>query len=196
GASARKGVGVRVSPRAPHHADQVEPKAFTLALEVAMRRLAGLLLVAALGASPTLPGQEAQSLRGVWQRIEAVVNKGPNAGRHTTDLQPGLAIFTDSHFSLMFVAGFEARPALSAAPTDEERGRVFGPFVANAGTYQFQDSILTRKPVVAKEPSVMTGGSFVNRVRLVADSLWIITLSADSVETRAKWVRIERLPTR
>ena len=134
----------------------------------------------------------AQSLRGVWKPIEIVINKGSNAGRHTTDVQPGLMIFTDTYYSGMQVRGFQSRPALSAQPTDEERGRVFTPFTANAGTYQLRDSTLTITPIVAKSPTVMAGGAYTDRVRVVADTIWFISISVDSVETRTKWVRIER----
>lgn len=157
-----------------------------------MRRLPSLLLAALLGASPTLLAQEARTLRGVWKPVEVVVNKGPNAGRHTTDVQPGLAIFTDTHYSMTYVAAFEARPNLSAEPTDEERGRVFGPFTANAGTYQLKDSILTTTPLVAKNPAFMAGNAVPYRVHVVADTVWFITTSRDSIEMRAKYVRIER----
>lgn len=157
-----------------------------------MRTLPGLLLAALCGITPAVAAQKAPSLRGVWKAVEVVIDKGPYAGRHTTDIQPGLALYSDTHYSLTFVQGFEARPNLSANPTDEERGRIYGPFTAQAGTYQFRDSTLRRTPVVAKVPAVMAGTSYTNRVRVVADTMWIITTSADSTETRAKWVRIER----
>jgi hypothetical protein len=157
-----------------------------------MKTILATAVLSIIGAASS----SAQSLRGVWKPVEVVINKGPNAGRHTSDVQPGLLFFTDTHYSIMFVNGFQSRPHLSAEPTDDERGRVFQPFTANAGTYQFRDSIITRTPVVAKSPAVMAGNSYTSRVRVVADTIWFILTSADTVETRAKWVRIERLPAR
>lgn len=157
-----------------------------------MRRIPSLLLAVLSGLAATLPAQGTQSLRGVWKPVEVVVNKGPYAGRHTTDVQPGLAIYTDTHYSLIYVQGFEPRPNLSENPTDEERGRIYGPFTAQAGTYQLRDSVLTRTPVVAKVPAVMTANTYTSRVRVVADTMWLIATAADTIETRAKWVRIER----
>jgi hypothetical protein len=98
-------------------------------------------------------------------------------------------IFTDTYYAGMQVRGFEPRPLLSTQPTDEERGRVFTPFTANAGTYQLRDSTLTMAPVVSKNPAVMAGEPSTDRVRVVADTIWFISASG---ETRTKWVRIER----
>jgi hypothetical protein len=67
------------------------------------------------------------------------------------------------------------------------------PFGANAGTYQLRDSILTTTPVVARDPVVRAGNYTITyRVHVVTDTLWLSSTSADSVETRTKWVRIER----
>src|SRR6185503_161410 len=130
-----------------------------------------------------------QSLCGVWKPVEVVIDRGPEAGRHTTDVQPGLFIFSQTHYSGMQVRGFQPRPQLGDTPTDEERGRAFTPFTANAGTYVLEDSLLTMTPVVSKNPSQMTGGAVTDRVRVVADTLWFISASG---ERRNKWVRIER----
>ncbi len=157
-----------------------------------MKTILATTALLAISSTPSF----AQSLGGVWRPVEVVINKGPDAGRHTTDVQPGLVFFTDTHYSTMYVTGFKPRPRLSDQPTDEERGRIFQPFVANAGTYQLRDSTLTTTPVVAKNPAVMAGSSYTNRVRVVADTIWFLSMSADSIETRAKWVRIERLPGR
>ena len=134
-----------------------------------------------------------QSLQGAWKPVEVVITGGPNAGRHTTDVQPGLIIFTQRHYSTMFVQGFSPRPRLSDNPTDEELGRVFRPFTANAGMYELKDSTLTFTPIVAKHPGVMAGITLNFQIRLQGDSLWFITRSPDGgTEQRAKWVRTER----
>lgn len=144
---------------------------------------------AALVVITSLSAHAQQSLCGVWKPVEVVIDRGPDAGRHTTDVQPGLMIFTDTHYAGMQVRGFEPRPRLSEAPTDEQRARAFTPFTANAGTYVLRDSTLTVTPVVSKNPNEMTGGSSTDRVRVVADTLWFISASG---ERRNKWVRIER----
>lgn len=152
------------------------------------------ILAAATLLAVASPLAKAQSLRGVWKPVEIVINRGPNAGRHTTDIQPGLLIFTDAYFSGMRVRGFKPRPQLSRQPNDTERGQIFGLFSASAGTYRYRDSTLTMTPTVAQSPAVMAGGPEVNRVHLVGDTLWFRATSADGIETRTKWIRIERPP--
>src|SRR5258707_11711708 len=101
-----------------------------------------------------------QSIEGVWKPVVITIDSGASRGRHTTDVQPGLLIFTQRHYSMLFVQGFAPRPQLSDSATDAERGRVFGPFTANSGTYQRTDSTITFRPTVAKVPAVMAGTAF------------------------------------
>ena len=149
--------------------------------------LSGLALV--VGAAIPLV---AQSPQGVWKRTEVVVSGGPSAGTHTSDVQPSLLVITKGHYSLMLVTAYAPRPALSTAPTDEERGKVWAPFTANAGTYTFKDSTLALTPIVAKSPNAMAGNTNNLRARLRGDSLWITQTANDGIETRSKWVRVER----
>jgi len=150
-----------------------------------MKRTPAAVALLLLASAPA----HAQSLCGVWKLVEVAITGGPDAGRHTTDVQPGLLLFTNAYYAGMQVRGFEPRPQLSATPTDEERGRVFTPFTANAGTYVLRDSALMVTPLVAKNPASMRGGSSTDRVRVVADTLWIISASGDR---QNKWLRIER----
>jgi len=83
-------------------------------------------------------------------------------------------IFTRLHYSMVFVQGFAPRPQLSDSATDEELGRVFTPFTANAGTYQRDDTTITFTPIVAKVPAVMSGTPFTLRARIKGDTLWVV----------------------
>jgi hypothetical protein len=87
------------------------------------------------------------------ERAVVEVDSGANSGRHTSDVQPGLIIFTKRYYSTVFVRGFAPRPQLSDSAKDDELGRVFSPFTANAGTYQRTDSSITFTPIVAKNPA-------------------------------------------
>jgi hypothetical protein len=136
---------------------------------------------------------EAQSVMGVWKAAEVVISGGPNAGRHTTDVQPGLLIITNKHYAMLFVGGFKPRPRLSEKPTDEERGRAYEPFTANAGTYELKGTTMTYTPVVAQNPASMEGKPRSLEIRLEADSLSFITKSPEGIETRSKYVLVERL---
>jgi len=152
-----------------------------------MRRSIALLAVIAGASQPAL----GQSLEGTWKPVEVVVDSGQNRGRHTTDVQPGLLIFTKGHYSMNFVQGFKPRPIPSDNATDEQLGLSFLPFTANAGTYQRKDATIVFSPSVAKHPAVMAGGPLTMMVRLKGDTLWV-TPNGVGVDGRWTWVRIER----
>jgi hypothetical protein len=153
--------------------------------------LAPILLLAT--SAPVAPSQE---IRGVWKPVEILVRSGPDSGRHTSDVQPGLLIFTNGYYSFIIVEGFAARPMLSANPTDEERGRACRPFVANAGTYALTDSGVSFTPSVAKNPGGMRGTPLVAQVRVLADTLWFTVRGSRGIENRSKWVKVEGYPSR
>ncbi len=152
-----------------------------------MRSVLALTAALALRPVPVL----AQSLEGAWKPVEVVITGGANPGRHTSDVQPGLIIFTKRHYSEVLVVAFSPRPALSSNPTDEERGRVFRPLNAEAGMYEMKDSTLTFTPFVAKNPAAMTGTPYSLRARVHGDSLWVNTRSPDGGVATWKWVRAE-----
>jgi hypothetical protein len=134
-----------------------------------------------------------QSLVGVWTPVEDVDTRGPDAGHHTSDVQPGLLIFTPKHYSEMHIRGFTSRPPLSDNPTDEERLRTYQLVVAHSGIYIWNDSTITFKPMVAQSPAMMAGITRTVQVRLQQDSLWFTIRAADGgLEGTVKWVRIER----
>jgi len=137
------------------------------------------------------PSLFAQSLEGVWKPVVVEVDSGANSGRHTSDVQPGLIIFTKQHYSILFVQGFAPRSQLSDSAKDDELGRVFSPFTANAGTYQRTDSSITFTPIVAKVPAVMSGRSFTLRARMKGDSL-SLSRGFGGGGDRSTWIRVER----
>jgi hypothetical protein len=147
-------------------------------------RLATALLTILAGATDLLVGQ---TLEGVWKPVQVAIDSGADAGRHTTDVQPGLLIFTRRHYSMTFVPGFTPRAVPSDSASDEQLGLSFLRFTANAGTYQRTDSTITFSPSVAKHPAVMAGTPFTRGLRLRADTLWITIPGQQWM-----WVRIER----
>ena len=132
-----------------------------------------------------------QSLVGTWKPVEVVVDSGPDRGRHTSDVQPGLLIITKRHYSLMFVSAFKPRPIPSDSASDEQLGLSFLPFTANAGTYQRKESTMILSPSVAKHPRVMAGRPQTVAVRVKGDSMWV-TAPRRIGNSTTKWVRIER----
>ena len=150
-----------------------------------MKAAITLFAVIAGASSPVL----CQTLEGVWRPLEVVIDSGPDRGRHTTDVQPGLLIFTKRHYSMTFVQGFKARPIPSDSATDEQLGLSFLPFTANAGTYERHDSTITFSPSVAKHPGVMAGTPFTLVARLNGDTLWERPVRGGA---RFTWIRVER----
>jgi hypothetical protein len=146
------------------------------------------LLALIVSASSPLIGQ---TLRGTWKPVEVVIDSGPDRGRHTTDVQPGLLIFTNRYYSMMFVQGFKPRPLPADNATNEQLGLSFLPFTANAGTYQRRDSTIVFSPSVAKHPAVMAGKPFSTVVRVKGDTMWARPLGG-APSMRAIWVRVER----
>jgi len=150
-----------------------------------MKAPIALLVVIVSASSPAL----GQTLRGTWKPVEVVIDSGPDRGRHTTDVQPGLLIFTKRHYSITFVQGFKPRPLPVDNATDEQLGLSFLRFTANAGTYQRRDSTIVFSPSVAKHPAVMAGKPFTTVVRVKGDTMWARPLGGGP---RATWVRVER----
>src|SRR6266567_8163136 len=122
------------------------------------------LVVGAALAVATISGQQRPAsrsgLEGVWRAVE-VTTTGPNA---TTlkDPQPNLSIFTARHYSQMAVLGDKPRPEMkleeAATASAEQLRAVWGPFVANAGTYEVKGGEIIFQALVAKNPAVMAPG--------------------------------------
>jgi hypothetical protein len=67
----------------------------------------------------------------------------------------------------------------------------WGPFGANAGTYQVAGGIITMQPSVAKNPQTMTPGRNVTlSYRVNGDTLWLWGLNGRLTEV-VKHVRVE-----
>jgi hypothetical protein len=93
------------------------------------------------------------------------------------DPRPNLAVFTAKHYSHLQVTSEGPRPipADMAKATTEELRAVWGPFSGEAGTYEIGNSTMTMRPIVAKNPAVMTSDAFtIYGIKLQGDTLWII----------------------
>jgi hypothetical protein len=130
-------------------------------------------------------GQSKPSIQGVWRAVEVTVtNPNPAAGllgkgTHTS-VQPSLLIFTNKHYSTTADQAAKPRPTTQfkvlTKPTAEEMQAQWGPFAANAGTYELSGNALTRRPMVAKNPLVQ-GSKGVTRstIKMDQNTLWITT---------------------
>ena len=168
------------------------------------RRLFVVVAVLSLTGSAVI-AQSKPSIQGVWRIVEVTItNPNPNPGALSkgthTNLQPALLIFTATHYSTITDTSAKPRPTAPfkdpAKPTAEEMQAAWGPFGANAGTYELVGTTLTRRVLVAKNPAVQ-GAKTPSRatIKLEGNNLWITTteLSTGKVANPAttKWVRVE-----
>lgn len=112
-----------------------------------------LLIVLSLCSSTLLAqGSSRQTLEGVWKVSEIVIT---GAGAYAVAApQPGVFIFTKSHFSWMWVPGTQPRALFKAlVPTTEEKLAAFDSLSASSGTYELNGSTATFRPIVAKGPN-------------------------------------------
>jgi hypothetical protein len=114
-------------------------------------------MVAGRSAAPSAAEANA-AVQGVWRTLEVVV---PAAGR-TFKPDATLAIFHGRHYSRVEVHADQPRPLLAnpvAASADQLRA-VWGPFVAEAGTFELSGGdVITMHATVAKNPAAMRDGA-------------------------------------
>jgi hypothetical protein len=125
------------------------------------------------------------SLAGVWQLDEA---------------QSGLVgfyIFTPTHYSMMAATRDRADIADTNKATADELRAMWGPMLANTGTYEISGDLMTIHPVAAKFPVVMKpGGNEVYRFHIEGNTLTLQQVrNARGVEVQSavvrKFVRVE-----
>ena len=164
-----------------------------------------LLIVVAIVAltTPFVRGQAKPSIQGVWRAVEVSItnpNPAPNAfqkGTHT-NIQPHLLIFTGKHYSIVADNAAQPRPTTPVAapgkPTLEELQTRWGPFVANAGTYEVTGDMLTRNVIVAKNPAIQ-GTMGRSTIKLDGKNLWMTDAEGARGKianpTTVKYVRVE-----
>jgi hypothetical protein len=121
--------------------------------------LAGIVLVA--GRAGVVA--QAKSIQGVWQTVEVKIAGA--TPRTITVPKPGpwLTIFTAKHYSRTEVQAEAPRPILAdaAKATADELRTVWGPVVAEAGTYDVSGNTITMHPLVSKSPAAMASGAFI-----------------------------------
>lgn len=100
--------------------------------------LAGAFNVACAADSP---------LMGVWQ-LDA--EQSPRAA---------LYLFTATRYSMVLAATDRPDIADTGKATADELRALWGPLVANAGTYEVSGDLMTIHPLVAKSPVVMKPGA-------------------------------------
>ena len=115
--------------------------------------------------------QSNDSLAGVWEAVQ-VTRGAPQVV--TIKPGPNLTIFSARHYSRIDVQTEKPRPVLAnpSAATAEQLREIWGPLVAEGGTYERSDNLITLKPIVSKNPAAMAAGaSIVYAYKLEGDTL-------------------------
>lgn len=89
-----------------------------------------------------------QPLQGAWQVMD--VGGQPAAGVY---------IFTGKHYSMMVASTDRPQIDDTNKATADELRAMWGPMVANAGTYEVSGNLATIHPIAAKIPVVMKDGA-------------------------------------
>ena len=134
---------------------------------------------------------------GVW-RVSEITFIGPNK-RTVTTPQPGIVIFTPRYYNRNLITSDKPRPELPPPnkATDKQIAEAFGPFAANAGTYEIRGNELTTKRIAAKNPTEMRAGNFLTfTFRLEGrDTLWLTSKTDENGPlanpTTVKLIRLE-----
>ena len=124
--------------------------------------LFGLLTVALLSDHGVTAQSKAATIQGAWRVVEVTIS-GPESRTIAFSDRPNLTIITPRHYSRVEVQAEGPRPVLAdaAKATADELRAVWGPFVAEAGTYDVTGDLITMRPIASKNPAVMGPGVFI-----------------------------------
>jgi hypothetical protein len=153
--------------------------------------LVGIAQVAGIAQS----GSTTSPVIGVW-RLAEVTETGANARTITTP-QPGLIIFTPRYYSIEMVTSDAPRPELPRqGATDKQRAEAFGPFTANAGTYDIKGNELITTIITAKNPNAMKTGSQTFAFKMDGKNTLLLTQTRNqngpvANPATVKWTRLE-----
>ncbi len=104
------------------------------------------LFAAVVGTPATLAAQKATGITGAWEFT-----------REDPSHQRGLLIFTETHYSMMFVRGTTPRATYpeNRTMTDAETLAAYRSITANSGSYRLKGDQLTVKAYVSNDPDYM-----------------------------------------
>ena len=94
-----------------------------------------------------------EGVQGAWllQEVRAVDGSVDN------EPLPGLFLFTENHYSIMFASGSKPRAQMDMEnTTDAQIREAFGSFTANSGRYERNGNQVITHPYVAKVPNYMS----------------------------------------
>lgn len=100
--------------------------------------------------------QSPAPLRGAWKLVFASLTTNDVTTSNASP-QPGLVLFTERHYSLMYVEGSAPRVQFAdpLRPTEAEKVVAYDTFVGHSGSYSLSDSLVKMQPVISKSPNLM-----------------------------------------
>jgi hypothetical protein len=142
-----------------------------------MKRYLPVLIVSGLLIGHAVTGHaKSTSIQGVWQAVE-VTMPGPTPRTIVIpEPRPNLTVITARHYSRVQVEAEGPRPPVAdvAKASADELRAAWGPFYAEAGTYEVSGNLITMRPVASKNPVAMTPGAFTTwSYRFENDALWV-----------------------
>ena len=128
-------------------------------------------------ASETKRAPAPADIRGVW-KVTELASRAPGA-EWEVRTAPRLSqyIFTEKHYSYMYVPGAGPRKLFAGdpnKPTDAEKAEAYNSLVAATGTYTLSGRMLTMNALVHKNPNEMTGKPLTYTVEFDGDTLRMV----------------------
>jgi hypothetical protein len=129
------------------------------------------LLISVSAASLTAQRQSAK-LDGAWQTVRVEVVSPDST--YLPPLRRGLLVISGQYYSQVWGAPEQSGVQQASQPTTvEQKAARYDAVIANAGTLQVQDTLVTFTPTQAKSPRVI-GTNAVRRYTLRGDTLRLV----------------------
>lgn len=136
-------------------------------------------------------------IKGVWKLTELATRVPGGKWEARPTPQPSQFIFTDKHYSYMYVLGTGSRPLFKGDPnnpTDAEKAAAYSTLVAATGTYTLSGRTLTLTALVHKNPNEMVGKPLAYTIEVEGDSLRMVIVDPPFLpgrEWRTMLTRVE-----
>jgi len=118
-----------------------------------MRRFITIASLSALlaGVSVSVAAAQDVDVQGAW-----LVTSITDPSGVESEAQPGLFLYTGTHYTMMFVPGSDERGKYEGeTQTDDELLEAYATFIANSGRYQVSGDQLSHRAYVAKDRNYM-----------------------------------------
>jgi hypothetical protein len=142
-----------------------------------MKRYVLALIVPVLLTSRATAGRDTlPSIQGAWQAVELTLPGPTPRTIRVPEPRPNLTVITAKFYSRVQVEAAGPRTPIAdvAKATAEELRATWGPLGAEAGTYEVTGTVITMRPIAAKNPAAMAPGAFTTwSYRLDGNTLWV-----------------------